>query len=384
MIASRSIPVLALAALSIASPVVPAPEITAAPSPAEIQKRATSCTFSGSSGASLASVSQKSCSTIVLSNVAVPSGVTLNLSDLEDDTTVIFEGTTTWGYKEWAGPLMQIEGSHITIKGASGAVLNGNGAEWWDGEGGSGGKTKPKFFYAHDLTDSTISNLYIQNTPVQAISIDNANSLIVSGVTIDNRAGDTGGGKNTDGFDIGDSTGVTITGANVYNQDDCVAVNSGTSITFSGGVCSGGHGLSIGSVGGRSDNTVETVTFENSEVKSSSNGIRIKATEGDTGTIKGITYSGITLSGITGYGILIEQNYDGGDLKGTPTAGIPITDVTLSNISGSGGVQSSATNVEIVCASGACSSWTWNNVVVTGGKTSTNCQGVPSGASCSA
>jgi hypothetical protein len=41
---------------------------------------------------------------------------------------------------------------------------------------------------------------------------------------------------------------------------------------FSGGVCSGGHGLSIGSVGGRSDNTVSSVTFENSEVKASVNG----------------------------------------------------------------------------------------------------------------
>lgn len=30
-------------------------------------------------------------------------------------------------------------------------------------------------------------------------------------------------------------------------------------------------------------------------------GIRIKATEGDTGTIAGVTYSGITLSSITGY-----------------------------------------------------------------------------------
>ncbi len=41
---------------------------------------------------------------------------------------------------------------------------------------------------------------------------------------------------------------------------------------FTGGVCSGGHGLSIGSVGGRSDNTVNGVTFSNSEVKSSVNG----------------------------------------------------------------------------------------------------------------
>lgn len=43
-------------------------------------------------------------------------------------------------------------------------------------------------------------------------------------------------------------------------------------IYFSGGVCSGGHGLSIGSVGGRSDNTVKNVTFYDSEIKSSQNG----------------------------------------------------------------------------------------------------------------
>ena len=48
-------------------------------------------------------------------------------------------------------------------------------------------------------------------------------------MTIDNSAGDAGAlGHNTDGFDIGSSSDVTITGANVYNQDDCVAVNSGT------------------------------------------------------------------------------------------------------------------------------------------------------------
>ena len=43
-------------------------------------------------------------------------------------------------------------------------------------------------------------------------------------------------------------------------------------IKFSGGYCSGGHGLSIGSVGGRDDNTVENVTFEDSTVTKSVNG----------------------------------------------------------------------------------------------------------------
>jgi polygalacturonase len=124
--------------------------------------------------------------------------------------------------------LLQIEGTGISIQGASGAYLNGNGALWWDGKGGNGGKTKPKFFYAHSLIDSTITNLHIQNTPVQAVSIDGASGLTITDMTIDNSAGDTEGALNTDGFDIGDSSNVVITGANVYNQDDCVAINSGT------------------------------------------------------------------------------------------------------------------------------------------------------------
>ncbi|KAJ5087988.1 polygalacturonase [Penicillium angulare] len=376
---AASLMLAALAAGVMASPVAE-PAITAAPN---LAKRATSCTFSGSSGASSASKSQKSCSTIVLSNVAVPSGTTLDLSDLEDDTTVIFEGETTWGYEEWDGPLLQISGTGITVQGASGAYLNGDGSRWWDGEGSNGGVTKPKFFYAHDLTDSTITNLYIENTPVQAVSINGCDGLTITDMTINNEAGDSEGGHNTDGFDIGDSTSVVITGAEVYNQDDCVAINSGTDITFENGVCSGGHGLSIGSVGGRSDNTVDTVTFKNNEVKSSTNGIRIKATEGDTGTIKGVTYTEITLSDISDYGILIEQNYDGGDLDGgTPTSGIPITDLTISNISGTDAVDSDGYNIVIVCGSSGCSDWTWTDVSVTGGETYSDCENAPDSISC--
>jgi polygalacturonase len=140
---------------------------------------------------------------------------------------VIFEGTTTWGYEEWAGPLFAVSGTDITVTQSSGAVLNGQGALWWDGEGSNGGKTKPKFFQAHSLVTSTISDIYILNPPVQVFSIDSVTTLTVSGVTIDGSDGNSLG-ANTDGFDIGSSTGVTITGANVYNQDDCVAINSGT------------------------------------------------------------------------------------------------------------------------------------------------------------
>ncbi|KAF2638617.1 polygalacturonase [Massarina eburnea CBS 473.64] len=355
------------------------PEITAPPT-AAVVKRATSCTFSGSNGAASASASQKKCATMVLSGITVPSGTTLNLKNLADDTHVIFQGKTSFGYKEWDGPLLQIGGTRITVTGASGAYLDGNGAKYWDGEGSNGGKTKPKFFYAHGLTDSTITDLHIQNTPVQAVSINGADGLTITDMTIDNSAGDTDDlGHNTDGFDIGDSTNVVITGANVYNQDDCVAVNSGTDISFTGGTCSGGHGLSIGSVGGRSDNTVDTVTFSNNVVKNSVNGIRIKAKSGETGTIKDVTYSGITLQSISKYGILIEQNYSGGDLHGDADTGIPITGLVVKNIIGTSAVSSSGYDVVVTCgSSSSCSGWTWSSVKVTGGKTYSSCSNVPS------
>jgi polygalacturonase len=357
----------------------------AAPAPtfaAKGENRANTCTFSGSSGASLASISKTSCATIVLSNVAVPSGKTLDLTDLSSGTTVIFEGTTTFGYKEWAGPLVSISGTDITVTGASGSVLDGGGAQYWDGKGSNGGKKKPKFFYAHSLTNSIIQDLTIINSPVQVYSIDNANGLFMNNLIIDDSAGDAGSlGHNTDAFDIGDSSGVYITGANVKNQDDCLAINSGTNITFTNGTCSGGHGLSIGSVGGRSNNAVQAITISNSIITNSQNGIRIKTVSGATGSVSGVTYSDITLGNITKYGIVIEQDYENGSPTGTPTTGVPIIDLTLSSITGS--IASSATGVYVLCgSSNSCSNWNWSGVSVTGGKNSAGCENVPNGASC--
>ncbi|OJJ95684.1 hypothetical protein ASPACDRAFT_1907323 [Aspergillus aculeatus ATCC 16872] len=370
---------LALGAITVsADPAPEPPAITAAPKVGDLEKRATTCTFSGSNGASSASKSKTSCSTIILSSVAVPSGTTLDLTDLNDGTHVIFEGETTFGYEEWSGPLVSVSGTDITVTGASGAYLNGDGSRWWDDEGSNGGKTKPKFFYAHDLTDSVISGIYIQNSPVQVFSVDNSNYLTLEDITIDNTDGDDDGAANTDGFDIGDSTYITITGANVYNQDDCVAINSGENIYFSGGVCSGGHGLSIGSVGGRSDNTVKNVTFYNSEIKNSQNGVRIKTIYGDTGSVSEVTYQEITLSEITEYGIIVEQNYD--DTSEAATTGVPITDFVLDDVQGT--VESTGTDIYIVCGSGSCSDWTWTDVSISGGKTSSSCTNVPSGISC--
>ncbi|KAB8208123.1 glycosyl hydrolases family 28-domain-containing protein [Aspergillus parasiticus] len=340
-----------------------------AAAPVELEAR-DSCTFTSAADAKSG---KTSCSTITLSNIEVPAGETLDLTGLNDGTTVIFTGETTFGYKEWEGPLISVSGTNIKVQQASGAKIDGDGSRWWDGEGGNGGKTKPKFFYAHKLDSSSITGLQIYNTPVQGFSIQSDN-LNITDVTIDNSAG-TAEGHNTDAFDIGSSTYINIDGATVYNQDDCLAINSGSHITFTNGYCDGGHGLSIGSVGGRSDNTVEDVTISNSKVVNSQNGVRIKTVYDATGTVSNVKFEDITLSGITKYGLVVEQDYENGSPTGTPTNGITVSGITFEKVTGT--VESDATDIYILCGSGSCTDWTWSGVSITGGKTSSKCENVP-------
>jgi len=222
--------------------------------------------------------------------------------------------------------------------------------------------------------------LNIRNTPVQCFSVDNTQNLLMDRITIDNSAGDALG-HNADAFDIGESSNIAITNANVKNQDDCLAVNSGSNITFTGGTCAGGHGLSIGSVGGRDNNDVSNVLIASSSVVNSQNGVRIKTVYNATGSVSGVTFKNITMSGITNCGIVIEQDYKNGSPTGTPTTGVPITDLQVTNVHGT--VSSSATDVYILCGKGSCSDWTWTDVDVSGGKRSSNCSNIPprSGAS---
>lgn len=173
------------------------------------------------------------------------------------------------------------------------------------------------------VKNAVISNLNIQNWPTHCFYVSGAAGLTMSGLVLDNSAGDAANSlsdgdpaaHNSDGIDISGSDTVTLSNWKVYNQDDCVAVTSGSNILVTGFYCSGGHGLSIGSIGGKSNNTVAGVTFSNSQIVNSSNGARIKTNSDTTGTVTGVTYTGITMSGISDYGIDVQQDY----LNGGPT-----------------------------------------------------------------
>jgi polygalacturonase len=85
---------------------------------------------------------------------------------------------------------------------------------------------KPKFFYAHNMINSTISGITILNSPVQVFSVNGATNLTISDVTINNLAGNALGGHNTDGFDIGSSDSITIKNSKILNQVRCALAHN--------------------------------------------------------------------------------------------------------------------------------------------------------------
>jgi len=138
-----------------------------------------------------------------------------------------------------------------------------------------------------------IRDLHIQNYPTHCFTIQNSAGLIIENIILDNSAGNAPNNRsgrlaaahNTDGFDISGCNNTILRNSWVSNQDDCVAITSGNHVTVSNMYCDGGHGLSIGSVGGKSNNNVTNVLFEDSQVLNSQNGARIKSNSGTTGYI---------------------------------------------------------------------------------------------------
>ncbi|KAF8705181.1 Glycosyl hydrolases family 28, partial [Rhizoctonia solani] len=309
------------------------------------------------------------CTTININSFTVPAGKTFQL-DAPSGATVNLLGDVTFGVSAWAGPLFQLTGTSITFNG-NGHTFNGQGEQYWDGLGSSG-TTKP-----HPMmkikSSGTFSNVVVKNSPQQCFSFGNSAALTVSKVTVDNSAGDaanskSGGkaaGHNTDGFDVSVSN-LTIEDSTVHNQDDCLAINKGSKIIFQRNTCTGGHGISVGSID--SDVTVSGVQILNNVVTNNDNGLRIKTKAAATGsTVSGITYTGNTVTGCKKYGVIIDQSYP--DTLGTPGTGVKISvgGVTFSGTN-TVSVVSGAKEVEVNCGSGSCTgTWNWSGLKVSGG-----------------
>jgi polygalacturonase len=226
---------------------------------------------------------------------------------------------------------------------------------------------------------SVIENLHIQNWPTHLFSISSCTDLMFRNLYMDNSAGDAPNAisdglpaaHNSDGFDLSTSNNTLITDSTILNQDDCVAITSGNNVTVQNLYCSGGHGLSIGSVGGKSNNNVTNILFQNSQVINSQNGPRIKTNYNTTGYIANITYSNIALSNISIYGIDVQQDYLNGGPTGIPSNGVIIENLLFNNVTGT--AAEGAEDYYVLCGSGSCNNFVFTDVDITGGTVASSC-----------
>jgi len=310
------------------------------------------------------------CTTVNVNSFTVPAGETFTLS-LLSGTTVNINGDIAFGNETWSGPLFEVKGDDITFNG-NGYRFDGGGPYYWDGEGTDGGVTKPHPMMKLEIS-GTMTDVYVVNSPAQCFSVSNTGPLTLSDITVDNSqgnepnsaSGSDPAGANTDGFDVAGSD-LLITKSTVINQDDCLAINSGSNITFSDNSCADGHGISIGSIS--SDKTVSDVIISGNTVTNSQQGLRIKSDADATdSSVSSVTYSNNKATGITKYGVLITQSYP--DSVGTPGTGTIFSGISFTGGSTTVEVESSAEMVAVDCGSGSCTgTWDWSDLSTSGGE----------------
>ncbi|EEY59074.1 polygalacturonase, putative [Phytophthora infestans T30-4] len=314
-----------------------------------------------------------SCGTITVGTLTVPAGVTLDLSKAKNGATINFAGTVTFGTEKWASPLVSISGNSLTVKGSG--TLDGQG-DWYWKQGES--ITRPVFVKLQSVVGSNISGFTVKNSPFRTFSIITCQHTTLSGLTLDSSAGN-GRAQNTDGFDLTKNDHVTITGNKIYNQDDCLAMQSSTNTIFSNNLCSGSHGISIGSIGGSAvdqTTTVSGLTVQGNTIQNSDNGLRIKAIIGMEGLVTNVKYINNKLENVEN-AIAIHSDYSrsNGAYTGSPTSLVTISDITVDGLTGS------ADQVfDIVVAPSAVSRWTFKGITVSGAKGV--CKGQPNGITC--
>lgn len=212
------------------------------------------------------------------------------------------DSTSYWNGKIAMIYLDNISGATITSVTGSG-VIDGNGQDAWDLFASNSSFARPTLLYITGGSDITVSNLRQKNPPNVFNSVNgNAVNVLFSSLTMDATSKSSNPPKNTDGFDIGASTYVTVSNVNVLNDDDCVAFKPGANLsTVNAITCTGSHGISVGSLGASSSDAVSNIYVVNAAMFDSTKAAGIKTYPSGGGhglsTITNITFDNFTVTG---------------------------------------------------------------------------------------
>lgn len=124
------------------------------------------------------------------------------------------------------------------------------------------------------VTNSRISHIKSINSKNGHFNLFACNNVNISNIRISAPENS----PNTDGIRIGASNQIKIRDSIISTGDDCISMIAGSrDILVQGVFCGPGHGFSIGSLGGSSNEQhVSGIVIQNSTLRGTQNGLRIK------------------------------------------------------------------------------------------------------------
>ncbi len=169
------------------------------------------------------------------------------------------------------------------------------------------------------INNLLISGVTVANSSHEHLVIENDSNVTVTGVNInDNYTIAHAGGylSNTDAIDYSGSH-FLIQNTNVNAGDDDIVAKPGSTatsdITIINDTIGAGHGISVG---GQTNLGLNGLTVSNITFNGTTNGLRMKAGQGQGGTVKNVTFSNITMTNVA-TPIIINSWYQSGDSYGS-------------------------------------------------------------------
>lgn len=329
--------------------------------------------------------------------IVFPAGVTyyansvLDLSacagcDIQLEGLLKFSSSTSY----WSGKTAMIlleKSSGAKIRSLTGSgVIDGNGQNAWDLFASDTSYERPTLLYITGGSDIEVTGLRQKNPPNVFVSVKGgAERISFSHLKLDATSKSDNPPKNTDGFDIGESTSVTLYDIDVSNDDDCVAFKPGANyVTIDQITCTGSHGISVGSLGKSNADSVKNVYASNVKMIDSTKAAGIKTYPSGDGhglsTVSNVTFTGFTVQNCD-YAFQVQSCYgEDAEYCETNPGNAQISDVVVNGFSGETSDKYDPTTANINCgASGSCgiaiSDWT---VKAPSGKNQVLCSNTPS------
>ncbi|OWM88005.1 polygalacturonase At1g48100 isoform X2 [Punica granatum] len=234
---------------------------------------------------------------------------------------------------------------NMTFTGSG--TIEGNGEPWWDlpckphrgpsGQTAKGPCDSPAMIRFFMSTNLAVNGLRIQNSPQFHMKFDGCEGVLIEKLSISSPKLS----PNTDGIHIENTKSVGIYNSMIGNGDDCISIGPGCSdVDIEGVTCGPSHGISIGSLGvHNSQACVANITVQNTIIRESDNGLRIKTWQGGTGSVSGIRFENIQMENVRNC-IIVDQYYCLSKACLNQTSAVYVNELTFRNIKGTYNVMS--------------------------------------------